>query len=157
MSIHYLFDIQDALKKVSSTEQTMCNTCTKREAVGFCRTCGFACQRCKEIHQEWEEFKTHEFIDLDTLTGDVTTLVHPLNKSLFCSKHQETKVDLYCETCNDLICRDSIVCVHCDHQYHLVPESFSKQEKVIVDSLKPVEEQIGKEQFSRWTFDVLQS
>ena len=157
MSIHYLFDIQDALKKVSSTEQTMCNTCTKREAVGFCRTCGFACQRCKEIHQEWEEFKTHEFIDLDTLTGDVTTLVPPLKKSLFCSKHQETTVDLYCETCNDLICRDSIVCVHCDHQYHLVPESFSKQEKVIVDSLKPVEEQIGKEQFSRWTFDVLQS
>ncbi|CAI8029639.1 Tripartite motif-containing protein 2, partial [Geodia barretti] len=28
--IHYLFDIQDALKKVSSSEQTMCNKCTKR-------------------------------------------------------------------------------------------------------------------------------
>ena len=62
--IHYLFDIQDALKKVSSTEQTMCNKCTKREAVGFCRSFGFACECCKEIHQEWEEFKTHEFIDL---------------------------------------------------------------------------------------------
>ena len=141
--IHYLFDIQDALKKVSSSEQTMCNKCTKREAVGFCRTCGFACQRCKELHQEWDEYKTHEFIDLDTLTGDVTTLVPPLKKTLLCSKHKETKADLYCETCDKLICRDCIVRVHRDHQYDLVSESFAKQEKVIVDSLKPVEEQIA--------------
>ena len=141
--IHYLFDIRDALKKVSSSEQTMCNKCKKFEAVGFCRTCGFACQRCKELHQDWDELKTHEFIDLDTLTGDVTTLVPPLKKTLFCSKHQETKADLYCETCDELICRDCIVRVHRDHQYDLVPESFAKQEKVIVDSLKPVEEQVA--------------
>ena len=32
---------------------------------------------------------------------------------------------------------------HRDHQYDLVPESFAKQEKVIVDSLKPVGEQIA--------------
>ena len=141
--IHYLFDVQDALKKVSSSEQTMCNKCKNREAVGFCRTCGFACQRCKEIHQEWKEFKTHVFINLDTLTGDVTTLVPPLKKTLFCSRHQEKEADLYCETCDELICRDCIVRVHRDHQYDLVPESFAKQEKVIVDSLKPVGEQIA--------------
>ena len=141
--IHYLFDIQDALKKVSSSEQTMCNKCKKYEAVGFCRTCGFACQRCKELHQDWDDFKTHEFIDLDTLTGDMTTLVPPLKKTLLCSKHTETKADLYCETCDELICRDCIVRVHRDHQYDLVSESFAKQEKVIVDSLKPVEEQIA--------------
>ena len=141
--IHYLFDIQDALKKVSSSEQTMCNKCTKHEAVGFCRTCGFACQRCKEIHQEWEEFKTHHFIDLNTLTEDVTTLVPPLKKTLFCATHPSKEADLYCETCDELICRDCIVRVHRDHQYDLVPESFAKQEKVIVDSLKPVEEQIA--------------
>ena len=141
--IHYLFDIQDALKKVSSSEQTMCNKCSKYEYVCFCRTCGFLCQRCKEIHHDWPDFKTHEIIDLDTLTGDVTTLVPPLKKTLFCSKHTETKADLYCETCDELICRDCIVRVHRDHQYDLVPESFAKQERVIVDSLKPVEEQIA--------------
>ena len=141
--IHYLFDIQDALKKVSSSEQTMCNKCSKYEYVCFCRTCGFLCQRCKEIHHDWPDFKTHEIIDLDTLTGDVTTLVPPLKKTLLCSKHTETKADLYCETCDELICRDCIVRVHRDHQYDLVPESFAKQERVIVDSLKPVEEQIA--------------
>ena len=141
--IHYLFDIQDALKKVNSSDQTLCNKCKKREAVGFCRTCGFVCQCCVETHREWEELKPHEIIDLDTLTGDVTTLVPPLKKTLFCSKHQETKADLYCETCDELICRDCIVRIHHDHQYDLVPESFAKQEKVIVDSLKAVGEQIA--------------
>ena len=141
--IHNLFDIQDALKKVSSSEQTMCNKCKKREATGFCRTCGFVCERCVETHREWDDFKTHEIVDFKTLTGDVTTLVPPLKKTLLCSKHTETKADLYCETCDELICRDCVVRVHRDHQYDLVPESFAKQEKVIVDSLKPVEEQIA--------------
>ena len=141
--IHYLFDVQDALKKVSSSDQTMCNKCKKREAVRFCRTCDFVCERCVETHQEWEEFKTHEIIDLDTLTGDVTTLVPPLKKTLFCSSHPSKKAKLFCETCDELICRDCTVRVHRDHQYDLVPESFAKQEKVIVDSLKPVGEQIA--------------
>ena len=142
--IHYLFDIQDALKKVSSSKQTMCKTCKKREAVGFCRSCGFVCAFCEEHHQYWDNLKSHEIIDQDTLTGDVTTLVPPLKKTPFCCKHSEKEADLYCETCEELICRDCIVRVHRDHQYDLVTESFVKHEKVIVDSLKPVKDQIAK-------------
>ena len=141
--IHYLFDIQDALQKVSSSNQTMCNKCKKREAACFCRTCGFVCQRCVEFHQEWEEYSTHEIIDLDTLTGSVTTLVPPLKNTLFCSKHPAKEADLYCDECDELICRDCIVRVHRDHQYDLVPESFAKQEKVIVTSLSSVEQQLA--------------
>ena len=141
--IHYLFEIKDALKKVSSSDKTMCNKCKKREAVRFCRTCGFVCQHCVETHQDWDELKDHQVIDLGTLTGDVTTFIPPLKKALFCASHPTKKAKLYCETCDELICRDCIVRVHRDHQYDLVPESFSKQEKVIVDSLKPVKEQIS--------------
>ena len=141
--VHYLFDIQDALQKVSSSDQPMCNKCKKREAVGFCRTCGFVCQRCEETHQEWDDLSTHEIIDLDTLTGDVTTLVPPLKKTLFCSKHPAKEADLYCDQCDELICRDCIVRVHRDHQYDLVPESFTKQEGAIVASLKPVDQQLA--------------
>ena len=141
--IHYLFDIQDALKKVSSSEQTICKTCKKREAVGFCRSCGFVCAFCEETHQYWDNLKPHKIIDLDTLTGDVTTLVPPLKKTLFCASHPSKKAKLYCEICEELICRDCIVRVHRDHQYDLVTESFAKHEKVIVDSLKPVKEQIA--------------
>ncbi|CAI8045162.1 Tripartite motif-containing protein 45 [Geodia barretti] len=77
------------------------------------------------------------------MIGDVTTLVPPLKKTLFCATHSSKKAKLYCETCDELICRDCIVRVHRDHQYDLVPESFAKQDKVIVDTIKPVEEQIA--------------
>ena len=50
---------------------------------------------------------------------------------------------MYCEECEELICRDCIVRVHRDHQYDLVPESFAKQERELVSSVKPVEEQIA--------------
>ena len=136
--IHYLFEIEDALKKVSSSDKTMCNNCNKeREAVCFCRTCGFVCQHCVETHQDWDELKDHQVIDLST------TLIPPLKKALFCASHPTKKAELYCETCDELICEDCIVGIHHDHQYDLVAESFSKQEKVIVDSLKPVKEQIS--------------
>ena len=141
--VHYLFDIQDTLQKVTSSDQPLCNKCKKREAARFCRTCGFVCQRCEETHQEWDDLCTHQIIDLDTLTGDVTTLIPPLKKTLFCLKHPTKEADLYCDQCEELICRDCIVRVHRDHQYDLVPESFAKQESVITSSLKSVEEQLS--------------
>jgi len=141
--IHDYFDIQDALKKVSSSDRLMCSKCKKCEAVRFCRTCEFVCQRCEEIHQEWDDYSTHEIIDLDTVTGDVTALIPPLKKTLFCTKHPKREADLYCDDCDELICRDCIVRVHRNHQYDLITESFAKHEKEIITSAKPVEDQIA--------------
>ena len=141
--IHYLFDIQDALQKVSSTDQLMCSTCFKREAIHFCRTCRFVCEICEEQHLYRDTLRAHEIIDFSTMSTEGNALIPSTKKALFCSRHQEVKADLYCEMCNELICRDCTVHVHRDHQYDLVPESFAKQEKVIVDSLKPVGEQIA--------------
>lgn len=128
---------------MSSSDRLMCSKCKKCEAVRFCRTCEFVCQRCEEIHQEWDDYSTHQIIDLDTVTGDVTALVPPLKKTLFCTKHPKREADLYCDDCDELICRDCIVRVHRNHQYDLIPESFAKHEREIITSAKPVEDQIA--------------
>ena len=140
--VHYLFEIQDTLQKVSSSDKPTCSKCKRRESSQFCRSCGFVCQRCVETHQEWEEFASHEIIGLQTLAGDVTTLVSPLNKKLLCSKHPGKEADLYCEKCEELICRDCIVRVHREHQYDLVTESFSRHEKELSNSLQPLVKQL---------------
>ena len=140
--IHHLFDIQDTLQKVSSTSQTQCQKCKKREAASYCRSCGFVCQRCKETHQEWEELSSHEIISLSTLAEDVATLVPPLRKTLLCSQHPTKVADLYCDTCDEVICRDCIIRVHRDHHYDLVTDAFHKHKDVIVASLQPVEQQL---------------
>ena len=141
--MHHLFDIQDTLKKVRTPAKTQCNKCKKRESSCYCRTCGFICERCKDIHPEWEEFSSHEIISLDQLMGDVTNLVPPVKTVLQCSKHTDKQLDLFCETCEEMICRDCIVRVHRNHQYDLATDAFPKHKDVIVASLQPVEQQLA--------------
>ena len=141
--IHHLFDIQDILKKVSSPAKSKCDKCETREPCCYCRTCGFICDSCKKPHLEWKEFSSHEIISLDQLTGDVTNLVPPVKKVLQCSKHPDKHLDLFCETCEEMICRDCIIQVHRDHQYDLVRDAFPKHKDVIVASLQPVEQQLA--------------
>ena len=69
-------------------------------------------------------------------------LVPPKKKILFCSKHPTKELDLYCETCEELVCRDCTVRIHRDHQYDLVTDAFQKHKDVLVTSLQPVERQL---------------
>ena len=141
--IHHLFDIQDILKKVSTPADTKCVKCKKREPTCYCRTCGFLCDKCKHTHLEWKEFSSHEIVSLDKLTEDVTNLVPPVQKVLQCSDHTDKQLDLFCETCEKMICRDCIVRVHRDHQYDLARDAFPKHKEVITTSLQPVDQQLA--------------
>ena len=140
---NHLFEIQDALKKLKEPQKTQCEKCEKRVAISFCRDCGqFICAKCTETHQEWKELSSHEVVTIDQLRGDVARLVPPKKKAMFCSKHLTKELDLYCETCEELICQHCIVRVHRDHQYDLVPDAFPKHKDEIVSSLQPVEQQL---------------
>ena len=141
--IHHLFDIHDTLEKVSAPVKTQCQKCKKRESSCYCRTCKFICEKCKDFHSEWEEFATHEIISLEQLTSNVMNHVSPAKKVLQCPSHPEKQVDLFCETCEEMICRDCIVRVHRDHQYDLVRAAFPKHKDEIVASLQPVEQQLA--------------
>ena len=141
--IHHLFDIQDILKKVSTPANTKCAKCKKREPTCYCRSCGFLCATCKHTHSEWKEFSSHEVVTLDQLTEDVTNLIPPVQKVLHCSKHPAKELDLYCETCQEVICRDCILNVHRDHQYDLATDAFPQQRNVLIASVEPVEQQLA--------------
>ncbi|CAI8056143.1 E3 ubiquitin-protein ligase TRIM71 [Geodia barretti] len=60
-----------------------------------------------------------------------------------CPNHPEKEILFYCDPCNQLICSYCLVSEHRAHQYDLLANSFAKHEKVIVDSLKPVEDGCG--------------
>ena len=141
--LNNLFEVRDAIEKVKQPQKTQCEKCKKRVASSFCRNCGqFICARCTETHQEWDEFSSHEVITLDQLEGDVARLVPPKKKVMFCSKHSTKELDLYCETCEELICQHCTVRIHRDHQYDLVTDAFQKHKDVLVTSLQPVEQQL---------------
>ena len=141
--IHHLFEIQDALKKIKAPQRMKCEKCKKRNATSYCRDCGkFICEVCTEVHETWEDFESHEVIGLDQLEGDVMKLVPPKKMTMYCSKHKGKELELYCETCGELICHNCTVRLHEGHRYDLVSDTFEKHKSEFVSHLQPVKQHL---------------
>ena len=143
--IHHLFEIQDALEKVKAPKKVLCTKCNKnRPATSYCRDCGkYTCATCTAIHSDWDDFAEQEVVALEQLENKVKQLDSLKKVTLYCSLHKGKELELYCETCEELICLLCIVKKHKDHQYDLVDDTFEKHKARMVASLDPIENQLG--------------
>ena len=146
--IHHLFEIQDALEKVKEPKKVMCGKCTKAQqpATSYCRDCGeFICAMCTTIHSHWDDFAEHEVVALEQLESKMKELDALKKVTLYCSLHKGKELEIYCETCEELICHNCTVTKHCrpEHKYSLVDDTFEQHKAEIVTSLEPVEKQVG--------------
>ena len=142
--VEHLFEIRDLLSKAKEPRKTQCEKCEQSLATGFCRDCGqFVCNKCTEIHQTWKEFSTHQIASLSVVQKEAANLVPPTKKVMFCPKHPENILKIYCETCGELICNDCTIRLHQGHNYDLVTDTFPKHKEEIVSSLQPVKEQLA--------------
>ena len=104
--IHHLFEIQDAFEKVKEPQKVQCGKCKKdvRIATSYCRDCGeFICASCTDSHIQWDMFSTHEVFGLDEFEKKVKQLDALKKVALYCSLHQGKELELYCETCEELV------------------------------------------------------
>ena len=141
--IHHLFDIQEAFEKVKEPEKVKCGKCTKakeaRTATSYCRDCGmFICATCADVHSHWDDFADHEIVALSEFKQKVKQLDALKKVTLYCSLHKGRELELYCETCEELICHNCTVKKHKDHQYDLVTDTFEQHKAEITASLEPV-------------------
>ena len=139
-------EIQEALKKIKEPKNVQCEKCKKsRTATNFCRDCGkFVCEKCVEMHSEWDEFSKHQVVSMEQVQSNVKQLVPPKKEvTLYCSLHPGKELELYCETCEELLCHNCIIKKHKDHQYDLVGDTFQTHKAEITASLEPVEKQLG--------------
>ena len=72
------------------------------------------------------------------------TDLNPGNKASHCFVHEDKELELYCETCGELIC---LKCVtksgkHHSHDYEELNVAFEKYKKEITSSLEPMEMQV---------------
>ena len=143
--IHHLFEIQDAFEKVKAPQKVLCGMCKKdvRTATSYCRDYGeFICATCADVHAQWDMFAKHEVVGLDEFEKKVKQLDALKKVALYCSLHQGKELELYCESCEELICHNCTVKKHKDHQYDLVGDIFDEQKAKITASLEPVEMQL---------------
>ena len=70
--------------------------------------------------------------------------LNPVNKASHCFVHEDKVLELYCETCEELIC---LKCVtksgkHYSHDYEELHTAFQKYKEEIISSLEPMEKQV---------------
>ena len=140
--IHNLFEIQKALENMEMQQHIQCKKCVKQRATCFCRGCNkFICEKCLEVHNQWKELAKHEVISVEQIKSNPSKLVSPKKVILYCSLHQDKELDIYCETCEELICLHCTVKKHKDHQYDLVVDTFETHKAEMTAAVEPIENQ----------------
>ena len=61
---------------------------------------------------------------------------------LYCADHQERELELYCESCEQLICFQCTIAEHRSHNFKLVKDIFETHNVDIKSSLAPAKEQL---------------
>ena len=139
-------EIKIILEKMKEPKNVLCGKCIKspQQAISYCHDCGeFICTMCTTIHGQWKDLANHEVVATEQLEQGMEQL-GALNKAiLYCSQHHDKKLDIYCKTCGDLICLYCTIKKHKDHQYDLVRDIFEGHKVEIMESLEPVQEQLG--------------
>ena len=87
----------------------------------------FHINRLKEVHE--------------TMAGTLS-VIDSSNEMCQCSRHQSQSLDLYCESCQQLICRDCIVAdrKHVDHTYGYVNEVIASHREDVRRKLNPTKQ-----------------
>ena len=153
--IDHLLENRELLDKAKESQKTSCEKCKKLPGTGFCHDCRkFVCDKCTEIHQMWEEFTDHKIVGLNEVLADATKLLPTKKRFSPCKKHSNKKLNIYCNTCSELVCSDCTVGLHKDHKYKLVLDVYPKHKQEIVSSLKPVKENLDKVNMALRAFDT---
>ena len=101
---------------------------------------------CKDIHGYWDEYAHHEIITIDQLKSKVKEVESIKKVTLYCSQHKSKELELYCETCGQLICPHCTISKHSKpaHKYDLISDTFERHKAEMLAALEPVKQQLGE-------------
>ena len=82
---------------------------------------------------------------LEGAVGDTGVENPPKNAAQFCFEHVERELELYCETCGELICYKCGLKggKQYSHDYEELDQAFEKYKKEITSSIEPMEKQVA--------------
>ena len=138
-TLNNLKEIYSLMKKVSDPQQVTCDNCTTANATGYCKECNqFFCQKCIVRHNEWARFASHQMMDLSAVAASAFQLPSAKQEATpTCSSHGKP-LEIFCETCDEVICQHCTVRIHRDHEYDLVNDSYPKHCQKLEECLSPV-------------------
>ena len=83
--------------------------------------------------------------NLEGAVGGTGVENSPKNAAQFCFEHVKKELELYCETCGELICYKCALKggKHHSHDYEELDQAFEKYKEEITSSIEPMEKQVA--------------
>ena len=123
-----------ALHEESETRKLECDICdTGDPPAKRCTTCShFLCEFCTQAHRRARNTRSHNLVSLEEAKKMGSVAV---TKPAICKEHDGEVIKLFCDTCEEAICRDCTIVKHRDHKYTFVKDAFSKGKESLLKSL----------------------
>ena len=91
------------------------------------------CEKCKKVHLNIKAVSNHKLLTHEELKENVGVAYA---KSENCIHHKEHELNLYCEPCDAMICRDCTLINHKIHNYGFVKEFTTAKRRKLQEEVK---------------------
>ena len=127
-----------ALHEDSKGSSLECDVCESGDPpVNRCATCShFLCEFCTQAHRRGRNTSSHNLLSLEEAKKMGSAAV---TKPAICKEHDGEVIKLFCETCEEAICRDCTIIKHRDHKYTFVKDAFTKGKENLLEILSKTE------------------
>ena len=142
--INNLSEVYGLMKKVSGDQQTTCDNCDKTNANCYCKQCSmFFCPECLHHHDKFKPHAGHQTLSLEEVANTAYQLPHAKPEATDnCIDHNKS-LEIFCETCEELICQLCTVRKHAGHSYDVVSDTYKKHyDTIMTSSLQPLNREI---------------
>ena len=138
--INNLMEVHGMLKKVSSDKMVVCDVCDESFSTGYCQQCeSFSCDTCLGLHNKWKKNRSHRVLTLEELADSAYDIPRVKSEAVMkCTGHNKP-LDIYCDTCDELICQHCTVRIHKDHDYDVVSDVYDAQREAIENTVTPID------------------
>jgi hypothetical protein len=117
------------------------HNCSQSYSVARCVTCEkFLCRECLTAHNKYRANKGHSVLTMEELLK--SEIRNKINDKMYCNEHLGKKLKVYCETCDQLICRDCIDFKHVKqgHSCVLVKDVANNYKELLASNGKAMED-----------------
>ena len=140
--INSLLEVQESLKKEDTSEgqQICCDNCQATSATRYCKECATVyCKACLFHHNKLKVNISHQITDIKDVDSNVYSMKQRVIMN--CTNHNKP-LEIFCETCQYLICHNCTIRHHRDHDYDIVTDVFPKHRQNIELALQQVKQKI---------------
>ena len=93
------------------------HNCNQSYSVARCVTCEkFLCRECLTDHNKYRGHNGHSVLTMEELSKPENR--KKIKDKMYCNEHSGKKLKVYCETCNELICKDCMDFKHIKQEGH---------------------------------------